>query len=89
MRALLRRWKNSLLRGYRAPVEPGRAATPIQTGMLADAVKGQWVAMHNGEVVEAGATFHEVMVRLHDRDITNVTVMRVPAEQEAELVGLG
>jgi hypothetical protein len=45
--------------------------------------------MKNGEVVDMGATFDEVMVRLHERDITDVTVMRVPAEHEAELVGIG
>lgn len=62
---------------------------PIRTQHLSGEVKGHWVAFRNGEVVEVGSSFDEVMLNLHRRDITNVTVMRIPAEAEAELVGLG
>lgn len=62
---------------------------PIHTRHLADQLAGQWIALQNGEVIEAGATFDAVMLSLHRQGITNVTVMRFPAEKEAELVGLG
>ena len=68
---------------------PSRRPEPVRTRQLASEARGQWIAMKNGEVVDMGATFDEVMVRLHERDITDVTVMRVPAEHEAELVGIG
>ena len=62
---------------------------PIRTNQLAPEVRGHWIAMKNGEVVDAGRTFDELQPRLHERDITDVTVMRVPSEHEPELVGLG
>lgn len=48
-----------------------------------------WVAMRNGEIVEVRETFDKLMLALHERDITNVTVMRSPDVHEPELVGLG
>lgn len=53
---------------------------------VAAQLRGQWIALHNGEVVESGFSLDEVMLRLHRHAFT---VMRVPAEEEAELVGLG
>lgn len=70
-------------------MDPSRTVEPIHTRHLSAEVKGHWVALRNGEVIEVGSTFDEVMLNLHRRDITNVTVMRIPAEAEAELVGLG
>jgi hypothetical protein len=45
--------------------------------------------MRRGEVVDVARTFDELLNQLRARDITDVTVMRVPSEHEAELVGLG
>lgn len=45
--------------------------------------------MHNGEVVEGRDTFDQLVMALQERELTNVTVMRVPAEHDVELVGLG
>lgn len=84
----MRRWLARVRRGYRGSVGAARVA-PIHTRHLADQLGGQWIALRNGEVIEAGTTFDAVMLSLHRQDITNVTVMRVPAEKEAELVGLG
>jgi hypothetical protein len=94
MRTLLRTlrlWLYRPQRGY-VPVmadQPRRTLEPVRTSHVTAQVKGQWVAMRNGEIVEVGATFDEVMLRLHDREITDVTVIRIPADTEAELVGLG
>jgi hypothetical protein len=62
---------------------------PIRTGELLRGCAGKWVAMRNGEVVEGRETFDQLVIALQERDIKNVTVMRVPAEHEVELVGLG
>jgi hypothetical protein len=62
---------------------------PIRTAHLARELRGKWVAMRNGEVIEAGDSFDAVMLTLHRQDITDVTVMRIPDEHEVELVGLG
>ncbi len=50
---------------------------------------GLWVALKDGEVVEARPTPYELTMALHDRDITNTTIVRMPGTDEPELVGLG
>lgn len=50
---------------------------------------GSWVALKNGEVVDARRTPYELVAALHERDITDTTIVRIPGEQEAELIGLG
>jgi Family of unknown function (DUF5678) len=62
---------------------------PIRTSQLTQEVRGNWIAMRRGEVVDVARTFDELLNQLRARDITDVTVMRVPSEHEAELVGLG
>lgn len=81
-------WSKRRLDGYVGAVGSD-AVEPIRTSHLAAQVRGQWVALRNGEVVDCGATFDELMLRLHEREIVDVTVMRIPDESEAELIGLG
>ncbi|HLG66359.1 MAG TPA: DUF5678 domain-containing protein [Acidimicrobiales bacterium] len=50
---------------------------------------GAWVALKDGGVVEARATPYELVAALHDRGISDATIIRVPAESEPELVELG
>ncbi len=50
---------------------------------------GVWVALKDGEVVEARSTPYELVAILHERDITDTTIIRVPGAEEPELVGLG
>lgn len=62
---------------------------PVELAALLRQVPGKWVALRNGEIIEARATLDELMFRLHDRSISDATVMRAPAEHEVEMVGLG
>jgi len=50
---------------------------------------GLWVALKDGRVVEARRTPYELTMALHEHDITDTTIVRMPAEDEPELVGLG
>jgi hypothetical protein len=50
---------------------------------------GLWVAVKSGEVVEPRPTPDALVLALRDRDIVRATIFRCPADDEAELVGLG
>jgi hypothetical protein len=50
---------------------------------------GCWIALKSGQVVDARSTPYELVASLHDRGIQDTTIIRVPGEDEAELVGLG
>lgn len=59
---------------------------------LADVIRhyaGLWVAVKRGEVVETAETPGLLSLRLHERQITDATVIRSPLLDEPELVGLG
>ena len=50
---------------------------------------GLWVAVRDGQVVEAQPTAHALMEKLSYRGITGARVFRCPEIGEPELVGLG
>ncbi|HEX3424739.1 MAG TPA: DUF5678 domain-containing protein [Acidimicrobiales bacterium] len=50
---------------------------------------GAWVALKGGEVVEARRTPYELVKALHERDIQDTTIVRIPDTDEPELVGMG
>ncbi|MGH8910417.1 MAG: DUF5678 domain-containing protein [Egibacteraceae bacterium] len=50
---------------------------------------GMWVAIKDGKVIEARRTPDEVVLALHERDIQDAYVTRIPGEHDKELVGLG
>ena len=50
---------------------------------------GAWVALKDGKVVEARNTPYELIKALHEREIEDTTIVRIPAIDEPELVGLG
>jgi hypothetical protein len=47
------------------------------------------VAIKDGEVVEARHTPDEVILALHEREIRGAYVVRMPGEDDNELIGLG
>jgi hypothetical protein len=64
----------------------------MQAVQLANAIReyaGLWVAVRNGEVVETAESPGLLSMRLHDREITDATIVRSPRLDEPELVGLG
>jgi len=87
----MRNWKDRILR------RPGTGAArkervAVARSTIADAqveYAGLWVALKDGKVVEARPTPHELTMALHDRDITDTTIVRMPGADEPELVGLG
>jgi hypothetical protein len=50
---------------------------------------GSWVAFKGGKVVEARRSPYELVAALHERDIKDTNIVRIPSEDEPELVGLG
>jgi hypothetical protein len=50
---------------------------------------GRWVAVRDGEVVDANDTFDGLVVRLRELRERGTTIMRVPSEGEPEPVGFG
>ncbi len=64
----------------------------MQAVQLANAIReyaGLWVAVRNGEVVETAESPGLLSMRLHDREISDATIVRSPRLDEPELVGLG
>lgn len=68
---------------------------PVEPVHLREALRGfegRWVAIRGDEVVDADTRMEQLLLRLRERerqDVQNVTIIRVPPEGEAELVGLG
>jgi hypothetical protein len=87
----MRNWKKMILRGSgAASVRRKKVTMPRST--IADAqldFAGLWVALKDGKVVEARPTPYELTMALHERDITDTTIVRMPGTDEPELVGLG
>jgi hypothetical protein len=66
-----------------------RVMKPIRIADDLEGLAGQWVAVKDGKVVEAGSTPDAVGLKLRSRQIRGATILRVPAEGEPELVGIG
>ncbi len=66
-----------------------RRLEPVRMADLLRQTPGKWVALHNGEIIEARDTFDQVVMALKERDIVGATVIRAPDLNESELVGLG
>ncbi len=66
-----------------------RNLEPVQLSELLHQVPGKWVAIRDGEIVEASDTLDQLIHALHYRNLSDATLMRAPAEAEAEMVGLG
>lgn len=66
-----------------------RQLAPVQIAHLLRQVPGQWVAIRDGEIIEARATADEVMAALAERRIADAVVLRSPELHETEFVGIG
>lgn len=66
-----------------------RSYEPLRLAPDLDQYAGMWVAIKDGNVIEVRRTADEVVEALHRRDITGAFVMRIPREDDKELVGLG
>jgi hypothetical protein len=66
-----------------------RAMKPVRIADDLEGLAGQWVAVKNGKVVAAGPTSDAVGMKLRSKRIRGATILRVPAEGEPELVGIG
>jgi Family of unknown function (DUF5678) len=64
-------------------LEPRRIADDLEE------FAGMWVAVKDGHVVEAGRTPDAVVLKLRARQVRDATILRVPGEDEPELVGIG
>lgn len=60
---------------------------------LADTVRGcegKWVAIRpDGTIAEVADTPYRLTMMLHEREIRDASILRVPSEDEPELVGFG
>ena len=66
-----------------------RVMEPIRIADDLEGLAGQWVAVKDGKVVAAGNTPDAVGMQLRSKRIRGATILRVPAEGEPELVGIG
>jgi len=64
-------------------MEPFRIAADLA------GLEGKWVAIKEDEVVAVGDTPDAVYMRLHSRRVRDAIILRVPTENEPELVGIG
>jgi hypothetical protein len=62
---------------------------PVRLAEKLRGFEGQWVALKGGKVIVAGPTPDSVVKQLRSNRIEDATVLRVPAKDEPELVGLG
>lgn len=60
---------------------------PVRLAQNLRGLGGKWVALKNGEPIEASETPDDLYMRLHQRGIRDATILRVPAEDEPEIVG--
>jgi hypothetical protein len=50
---------------------------------------GLWVAIRDGEAVEAHESPYALAMRLHERGITDAAIVRAPATDEPITIGVG
>lgn len=89
---MLGRLVRALLAGRRDTVS-GSTHEPVELAGSLRGFEGRWVAVKDGEVVAAAETMDRLILTLQEsqrgENVRNATILRVPAEHEAELVGLG
>jgi hypothetical protein len=82
----MKRWMRFRSRGKKETMPPDRPVADSET--LRD-FGGKWVAIRDGQVIAAFETFDAVYEYLHSKREVGATILRVPAENEPELVGFG
>ena len=68
---------------------PAGPLEPVRLTALVRGFEGNWVALKDREVVAAAKTPDQVVEMLRSKGIDGATILRVPGENEPELVGLG
>lgn len=64
-------------------------ANKITVADIQQQYPGLWVAVVDGQVIDARDNPHSLAVALHGRGVADATIFRCPAVDEPELVGLG
>lgn len=67
----------------------GPRLEPVRLSALMHQCPGKWVALRDGHILEVRETFDQLLFALHERGISDVTILRSPDKHEVELVGLG
>jgi len=62
---------------------------PFNIAALQPEYAGCWVAILDGDVVDANRSPYDLVGSLQQKGITGSTIVRVPAENEPETVGIG
>jgi len=62
---------------------------PFSIAALQAEYAGCWVAIADGDVVDANQSPYDLVASIQQRGITGTTIVRVPAENEPETVGIG
>jgi len=89
MRAILRRLFHRYAVRMATSSDKVVRLDPIPVAQMVRAFEGNWVAIKNGEVVQAAETPGLLSLRLKEGQIRNATIVRARRHDETELVGLG
>jgi hypothetical protein len=79
------RWWRMIWRGR------GETMSPLAPEDIASAIRGvpgKWVAVKDGQLVAAAETPDALYMHLHQQKIRGATILRAPAEDEPEMVGM-
>lgn len=88
--AKVRPWKRREARGTERRRDMAAARMePLRLAEATAGLEGKWAALQDGRVVQAARTPEELQMRLRERGIEGATILRVPAEDEPEVVGFG
>ena len=68
---------------------PAGRRPPFSIAALQPEYAGCWVAIVDGDVVDANQSPYDLVASLRQRGLTGSTIVRVPSEDEAETVGIG
>ncbi|HEX9776118.1 MAG TPA: DUF5678 domain-containing protein [Actinomycetota bacterium] len=60
---------------------------PVTLSAALGGLAGKWVAVKNGQPIAVSSTPDELYMHLHQKGIRDATILRVPAENEPEIVG--
>lgn len=82
----MRRWRPFSRKGKKVRMAPEHGKANAETLRQ---FAGRWVAIRDGDVIAAFETFDRLYEDLHSRKESGATILRVPAENEPELVGFG
>jgi len=68
---------------------PVRSMEPIHLRRALKGLEGNWVALKDGEPIDAASSPYELYMKLKLKGARGATIVRVPDPAEPEIVGLG